>query len=472
MRVLKFGGASLAQADEVDTSCRAIAASAAEAPTVVVVSAAKGITDLLVRAPDAAVEGSGEVEQVLAELDARHRDVAEALVDDAERRGELLAFLEERGARLASVLRSIEVLGEVTPRSRDYVAAYGERLSSRMVAAVLASRGLDAVAVDGEDVLATDGAFTRGFPDLAGTRARCRTVLGPMLEAGKTPVVMGFVGAGPDGRPCTLGRGGTDLSASLIGASLGAAEVRFMKEVDGIMSADPRVVPAAQRLADLSYEEVAELSFFGAKVLHPVAIHPLREAGIPAIIRNVFDLARPGTRVGPARRPEDADEPPQGAGVKALTSIPEVAVVTVSGGGMQGVPGVAGRVFAATARAEVNVLMISQGSSEQAISFVVPTRDRAAALASLEAEFELELMKGRIQRIVCEDDMGVVAAVGDGMRGTPGIAGRIFSALGARKLNVHLIAQGSSERNISLVVPADQVAEATRVLHQACVEDA
>jgi aspartate kinase len=231
-----------------------------------------------------------------------------------------------------------------------------------------------------------------------------------------------------------------------------------MKEVDGIMSADPRRVPSARRLEVLTYEEVAELSYFGAKVLHPVAIHPLRERRIPATIRDVRDPEAQGTRVVASAESE-------AVGAKALTAIDDVGLLTVAGGGLQGVPGVAGRVFTALATAGVNVLLISQGSSEQSISLVVPHDQADAAASALQAEFELERLKGRVDDI--RTGVAIVAVVGDGMRGMPGVAGRTFSALGEAGVNVVLIAQGSSERNISFLVARDDLGPALQTLHDA-----
>jgi aspartate kinase len=269
---------------------------------------------------------------------------------------------------------------------------------------------------------------------------------------------MGFVGASTEGITTTLGRGGTDLSASVLAQVLDAEGVHYLKEVDGIMSADPRLVPTAQRIDRLSYEEVAELSYFGAKVLHPVAVHPLREAGIPASIRDVHDFSSPGTLVGPAEADHDQ-------GAKAITTIPDVCVVTVEGGGMQGIPGMAGRVFHATSREGVNVLMISQASSEQNISLVVPGVDGPRTRDLLEAEFELELLKGRVEGVGTLPRMAILSLVGDGMHGGPGIAGKLFSALGDGGINIALICQGSSERNVSFLVCHSQVQEALRRIH-------
>lgn len=460
MLVLKFGGAALADAAKIQAAAACVAAWK-EARPVVVVSAAKGVTDQLLAAHAAAASGD-EAAAVEARrvLEVLHRRALEGLVPAGPARDEVRGYLDARLGELEGTLRALAVLGEATDRSRAYVAAMGERLSSRLVAAALRQAGLGAEAVDGEEVVVTEGAYAAAYADEAATYRRIAMHLRPLLEAGRVPVVMGFVGADARGVTTTLGRGGTDLTASLVAAGLGAAEVRYMKEVDGIMTADPRRVPDARRLEVLTYEEVAELSYFGAKVLHPVAIHPLRQRGIPATIRDVRDPEATGTRVVAAAEGE-------AVGAKALTAIDDVGLLTVAGGGLQGVPGVAGRVFTALARADVNVLLISQGSSEQSISLVVPHEQAAAAAEALQAEFELERLKGRVDDVAPRTGVAVVAVVGDGMRGMPGVAGRIFSALGGAGVNVVLIAQGSSERNISFLVSRDELASALQALHDA-----
>ncbi len=460
MLVLKFGGAALADAANVANACDYVARCRDLRP-VVVVSAVKGVTDALLAGQQESVSGETAAGgRVARDLSALHLGMVRELVPEGPGRDGFETFLEGAARELEALLHSMAVLREATQRSRDWVASFGERLSARLVAAALAGRGVPAEPVDGEAVIVTDAAFGNAYPQLEATRERCRARLPPLVDDGIVPVVMGFVGATPEGLTTTLGRGGTDFSASLIAEAVGAREVRFLKEVDGIMSADPRVVPGARRLDVLTYDEVAELSFFGAKVLHPIAIHPLRESRIPATIRNVYRFDAPGTRVVP--RGEGV-----GQGAKALTAVRDVGVVTLEGGGMQGVAGMAGRVFGALARSGVNVLMISQASSEQNISLVVSGTDRPRAGEVLRAEFELELLKGRIEGVKDQGGLAVVSVVGDGMQGVPGIAGRTFSVLGDRGINVILIAQGSSERNISFVVGSGDVDAALRSIHDA-----
>jgi aspartate kinase len=291
------------------------------------------------------------------------------------------------------------------------------------------------------------------------TRARVTSRLVPLLEAGTIPVVTGFIGATAEGVTTTLGRGGSDFSAAVLGVCLDADEVWIWTDVDGVMTADPRIVEDACLVPELSYNEVGELAYFGAKVLHPRTIRPVVECGIPLWVKNTFHPACPGTRiVGTA-------ENRQGT-VKAVTAIQGLSMVTVEGRGMMGVPGIAARTFAAVAGQGASVLMISQASSEQSICFLIPEEMAPPVIQAVEDEMSLELARRDVDRVWSLDGVVIVTAVGAGMRGTPGIAARIFGALGRGDINVIAIAQGSSECSISLVVEAEAAADAIRKIHK------
>ena len=294
---------------------------------------------------------------------------------------------------------------------------------------------------------------------MAATRVATRGRLLPLLEAGVMPVVTGFVAATPDGVPTVLGRGGSDYSAAILGAALDAAEIQIWTDVDGVLTADPRIVKDARPLPELTYSEAAELAYFGAKVLHPKTMLPAVDLGIPISVRNTFNPTFPGTRI--------VAQSGNGGTVKALTVIRGLALITVAGRGMMGVPGIAARTFAAVASQEANVLMISQASSEQSICFVVSEADTARVAAGLEATFATELHRRLIDRVTVESQVVIVAVVGEGMRGTPGIAAKLFGALGEREVNVIAVAQGSSEANISLVLAAADADAAVRYIHSA-----
>jgi aspartate kinase len=358
---------------------------------------------------------------------------------------------------IANLLSSIAVLGELTPRALDLISGQGERWNARLIAAALRSAGVSSEAVDASDIVVTDEQFGDAAPILNETRARSQARIGALLKSGSTPVVTGFIGATRAGIPTTLGRGGSDYSCALLGTVLDADEVWFWKEVDGVMSANPTVVPEARTLTSLSYVEMAELSYYGANVLHPKTVYPAVQRNIPIRIRNTFNPAHPGTLI--------SGNAMQGT-AKAVTAIKHISLITVGGPGMQGLTGVAARIFSAVARAGVNTLLITQASSEQNVCLAVPQQQAVAAVAELRHELEKDVSHHNVDHIGVLDSVGIVAVVGSGMRGMPGIAGRVFGALGEAGINVIAIAQGSTEYNISLVVAHEDSDEAVRIIHR------
>jgi bifunctional aspartokinase / homoserine dehydrogenase 1 len=339
------------------------------------------------------------------------------------------------------------------------VSGLGERLLAPLLAAALRASGQAAHFVDAGDCIVTDDNHASGSPDMDATRRSTRAQLLPLLENGVVPVVTGFVAATRDGVPTVLGRGGSDYSAAILGACVGADEIQIWTDVDGVLTADPRIVGEARSVPELTYSEAAELAYFGAKVLHPKTMLPAIDLGIPISVRNTFNPAFPGTRI--------VAKAHNGGSVKALTVIRGLALLTVAGRGMMGVPGIAARTFSAVAARGANVLMISQASSEQSICFVVPETDAAAVGAALEQSFAEEIRRRFIDRVSVEGGIVIVAVVGEGMRGTPGIAARLFGALGEQRLNVIAVAQGSSEANISLVLDAADADAGVRYIHEA-----
>jgi aspartate kinase len=314
-------------------------------------------------------------------------------------------------------------------------------------------------------VIVTDAAHQSASPDMDATQARAEAVIEPLLAAGTVPVITGFIGATPAGVVTTLGRGGSDFSAAIFGVVLRAGEVWIWTDVDGVMTADPRVARQARTLASLTFREISELAFYGAKVLHPKTIRPVIERQIGLWVKNTFNPDCPGTRVVP-------DNGPVAGSVKAVTAFKGQCILTLEGRGMIGIPGIAARTFGAVARTGTSVAMISQASSEQSICFVVPCHSAGAVLRALEGEFSQELARRDIDSITSSAETAVVTVVGAGMRHTPGLAGRIFTALGQAGVNVIAIAQGSSECSISLVVLAAEADNAVRAVHGLIVSEA
>jgi aspartate kinase len=351
------------------------------------------------------------------------------------------------------------VLGEASPRGIDAVGSLGERMSARILASLLNERQIKAEAVDSTRLIVTDARFMSANPDEEATRENTRTVLLPLIEKGITPVITGFLGATPDGVVTTLGRGGSDWSAALLAAALPAGEVWIWTDVNGVMTADPRLVTDATTIDHLSYQEVSELAYFGAKVLHPKTIRPVIENDIPLRVCNTFEPETEGTWII-----SDTTSITEGV-IKAVTAISDMSLITVKGTGMLGVPGVAARTFDAVAKTGTSVPLISQASSEQSICFTVPIESANKVRSALEKAFSGEIQRRDIDGITISPAVGIVSVVGSGMRYTPGVAGRVFTALGKAGLNVIAIAQGSSEVSISLVVSQESLKDAVRTLH-------
>jgi aspartokinase/homoserine dehydrogenase 1 len=458
--VHKFGGASLADSAAVRHAVEIVRRHRQE-PTVVVVSAMAGTTDALLEVAQQA--GTGEsrtVASLIARLRSRHAEVARSLLSSGKARAAVLLYITELFEELEALAQGLRLLRELTPRTTDYLVSRGERLSARLVSAALEAGGTRARFVDALDLIHTDAHFGQAAPDYARTDRAVQRVLQPLLAKGIVPVVPGFIGATPDGEVATLGRGGSDLTATLLARGLGAARVSLWKDVPGLLTADPRVVPDARVIPELHVREAAELAYYGAKVLHPRALIPVAGRRIPVFVRPFADDTSPGTevseRVSAGRNP-----------VKALTAAGGQALLTVAGNGMLGVPGIAARTFAALHGRRISVSLISQASSEHSICFSVPEPLAEDARTALEREFRGEIARAEIDGVEVSPAMATIAVVGLGMHGTPGIAASVFSALAAGGINVVAIAQGSSELNISVVVDARQMGEAQRRIHAA-----
>jgi len=454
--VFKFGGTSVASPPAIEAVARIVGAETGE--RVVVVSATAGTTDALVKAAEQATGGDASgAQQTIERLSEQHRNLIADLV--GVNGASALTEIVDLTDRTIALLRSVALLRECSTRSLDSILSYGERVSAPIVAAVLNAKGIAAEALSAEGLVVTDDAFGHANPLLEITRDRIESQLVPRIRYGTVPVITGFVGSTVDGVTTTLGRGGSDYSAAVLAAALGAAECRIYTDVSGVMSADPRIVPDARPLPAISYAEAAELSYFGAKVIHPRTVLPAVEAGIPVRILNTFAPDDPGTTI-------TASTPRDHTVVKATTSLAGLGLVTVQGAGMSGVPGFAARVFDTTAAEKISVLMISQASSENSICLVVPSDSIKRLETALRKMFSQELARHDVEKVAIEAPVAIVSAVGEGMRGTPGVAARLFGALGRAKVNVIAIAQGSSELNISLVVSEKDRENAVRAIHQ------
>lgn len=469
--VMKFGGTSVGSPQAMAGAIQIVREARAGWPRVVVVtSALSGVTNLLLDSAANAVRGDiQQLPDAEKKLLASHEKIALALVPEDARREAMLKEIAGLVHSFVELCQAIAVLGKSTPRALDAVASLGERMSVRLLSAAIESAGVPAKYVEASQLIVTDERFQSAHPDFELTTSATRRILLPLLEDGLVPVVTGFTGATRSGVVTTLGRGGSDYSAGILGAVLPADDVWIWTDVDGVMTADPRIVPEAQTLPQISYGEIAELAYFGAKVLHPKTIRPVVEAGIGLRICNTFNPQHPGTRLV-ANLKNGSTKPQRGEKiVKAVTAIRRQRLVTIEGRGMLGVPGVAARTFAAVASTGTSVPLITQASSEQSICFSVPGESAQAVLEALEKVFAAEIAQRDIDRVWAGEEVAIITVVGHGTRNTPGVAGEIFTKLGEAEINVLAIAHGSSDVSISMVVNSVEAEKAVKALHELIV---
>src|SRR5579862_6054498 len=456
--VMKFGGTSMGSAERIRVAAGLSAEQSARRPVVVVVSAMSKVTDLLLDSlRKAESDDQAGLDANLEKLTARHVECCRGLLPK-HRHQEALEGVHGLIAEFARIARGMMLLGERPPRSVDEAVSVGERLSAFLMARHLEIEGTAAVAVNAAEVIATDAVFGNATPLMDATRERAAGVLRPMLDKKIMPVVTGFNGSTLDNRPTTLGRGGSDFSASILAAVLDAAELWIWTDVDGIMSGDPRLVTDARVLPEITYAEAAELAYNGAKVLHPRTLAPLAERGIPVWSKNSFAPEKPGTRILPTVE--------AGHGPHAVTSMTDVALVSMEPASVA-VSGtkLMARALDALAQANVEILAFTSSSYRQSFCFLVRQSELDRALELLEEDLALELVHGYLKPIEVDADVGLLAVVGEGMRGTPGLAGRIFTAISKHDINIIAIAQGSSELTIAIVVRRSGLEQAVRAIH-------
>ncbi|MFZ5879547.1 MAG: aspartate kinase [Chloroflexota bacterium] len=467
--VMKYGGTSVGVG--MPNAVQIVKDTRAEWGRVVVVtSAISGATDRLLNSATHAAQGDLTIlRSASAWLRQSHADLADKLVADPARRAQVNTEIGALIDSFVELCRAIGVLGEASPRALDAVASLGERMSVRLLSAAIESAGVPSKYVEATELILTNDRFQHAHPDFAQTTERTRRVLNPLLDQGLVPVVTGFIGATEKGAITTLGRGGSDYSAAILGAALPADDVWIWTDVDGVMTADPRLVPDARTLGEVTYSEVAELAYYGAKVLHPKTIRPVVDAGIGLRICNTFNPSHPGTRLV-ANNGNGHRAAHSGDVVRAVTAIRQQRLVTIEGRGMLGVPGVAARTFGAVASTGTSVPLITQASSEQSICFAVPFDMAGSIVGALENVFAEELEDGDIDRVWMTDEVAILTVVGAGMRHTPGVSGHVFNQLGVHSVNVLAIAQGSSEVSISIVIDSADTERAVKALHEMIVK--
>jgi len=457
---MKFGGSALADPQAILNAVGIINEYHSKRHQLVAVTSAfPKVTDELIAITEKAVEADSEMVNMFVEKQFElHSTTARNCIHNPDILQEVLVELGETMKELGGILRSVSRLRELTPRSKDFLLSFGESLSTPIICGTVRDAGLTAEWFTGGGAgIVTDENFGEATPLMDVTIRHVKAKLEPVLEAGKLPIVGGYAASSPHGTTTTLGRGGSDYTATLIGSALDADEIILWKDVEGLMTADPTIEPNAKLLRKVSYAEASEMAYFGAKAIHPRALEPAMESNIPIRIRSSSNLACEGTLI-------TGDTPERKENiVKAVTLVDRVAMISVTGSGMAGLPGVAAKVFSILGNSGVNILMISQSSSEAGISFVTPRDKLHRATNAL----ELGIVGTKlVKAIASENDICVVSAVGAGMKGAPGVAARVFKAVSSKGVNVRMIAQGSSELNISFVVGEEDGPKAVRALHE------
>jgi aspartokinase/homoserine dehydrogenase 1 len=455
MKILKFGGTSVGSVQSIQTLLNILEGELKnKQKPIVVLSAMSGVTNLLVSMAEGAAEGKDFTAQ-LAELEKRHFDVIKSLLD-IQNQNPAFTRLKILFNQLEDLLQGILTLRELTPKTRDMVLGFGERCSTFMIGKIAAQHFPGAISVDASAFIKTDSSFGQAKVNMELTDLLVRGFY--QENSDKLIFVTGFISANESGQITTLGRGGSDYTAAILGAALNAEEIQIWTDVNGMMTADPRMVKKAFSLPELTYTEAMELSYFGAKVIYPPTMIPAFMKKIPIVIKNTFDVDFEGTVIR-------HDCQPSNLPIKGISSINNISILNLEGSGMVGKSGFSGRLFSLLAREQINVILITQSSSEHSITFAVQPGDTEKARDLIEQEFELELVAKKLEHVVIEQNLAIIAIVGENMKQTPGVSGKLFHALGRNGINVRAIAQGSSEYNISVIISANDLAKALNAVH-------
>jgi len=457
MQVLKFGGTSVANADNINKVVAILQKIIQRDKTVVVVSAFGGVTDSLLKAGALAAIADESYKDLLSTIERRHIDAVKVLVPVAKQ-SSILSWVKQRCNEIEDICNGVFLLGELSDRTRDRIVSFGELISSQIVAARLKAAGTDAVWKDARELIITDSNHGYAAVDFAITDENIRSYFASAAE--NLFALPGFVASNQAGLTTTLGRGGSDYTAAILASALDAKVLEIWTDVSGMMTADPRLVPHAKVLPRISYQEAMELSHFGAKVIYPPTIQPVMSKSIPVWIKNTFDPEAHGTVI------ENEVAKRNGNNIRGITSINKIALLSLEGPGMVGVPGFSKRLFEALAAEQINVILITQGSSEHSICVGIDETTLADAKAAVDKAFAWEIETGKVDPLVVEPGLSIVALVGDNMKSHPGVSGKMFGAIGRNGVNIRAIAQGSSERNISAVIAAVDVKKAINVLHE------
>ena len=464
MKILKFGGSSVATAERIQGVVEILKSYKKKRRKFAVVVSAlgrmtgvTGTTDLIIEMTELAQKGDERYLDLLKEFKSRHKVAARTLLQDKKRLSVVESDLKGSFKEMANLLKGVFLVKDVSKRTMDYLLSFGERNSAYLLANALTENGLKAEYLDARKVVTTNDDFGAAKVDFENTTKNIKNYF---KKKTAVQVITGFIGATDEGITTTLGRGGSDYTCAIFAAALDAKEIEIWTDVDGVMTADPRKVPAAFSIDKMTYSEAMEMTHFGAKVIHPPTIQPALHKKIPIRIKNTFNPDFPGTLVGEESSTDDSP-------IKGVTSVSQVALITLQGSGMIGVKGTAARLFNALAAKEINIILITQGSSEYSITFAIAPSDARRAVSAIKTEFKYEIQERLIETPKAETKLSAIAIIGENMRSRPGISGEVFHALGVNGVNIVAIAQGSSEFNISAIVSKEDEVKALNAVHEA-----
>ena len=456
MQVLKFGGTSVANADNINKVLTVVKEKIKKDRTIVVVSALGGVTDLLLGAAALAAAGDEGYKDKLAVIEQRHLEAVKQLIP-VTHQSQLLSLVKKSCNEIEDICNGIYLLRELTPRSKDRIGSYGEWLSSQIIAAAFKTEVPDSAWVDARELIITNSNYTAAEVDFKKTSIKINDYF--IATPVSLFIVPGFIASDAEGITTTLGRGGSDFTAAVVAVALNASLLEIWTDVSGMMTADPRLTANAKIIPHISYQEAMELSHFGAKVIYPPTIQPVMSKGIPVWIKNTFAPADEGTLI-------EAVSTKNGNIVRGISSINNISLISLEGSGMIGIPGFSKRLFEALSNEKINVILITQSSSEHSICVAIDTASAQKAKQAVDAAFSNEITLQKVEPLKIETDLSIAALVGENMKSHPGISGRMFSAMGRNGVNIRAIAQGSSEKNISAVIATKDVKKAINVLHE------
>jgi aspartokinase/homoserine dehydrogenase 1 len=456
MQVLKFGGSSVANADNINKVAEIVARAVKTDRTVVVVSALGGITDMLLQSGELAAAGNELYKEKLQLMEQRHLEAVKSLLPLTQQ-SSVLSHVKKRCNEIEDICNGVFLLGELSNRTKDKIVSYGELLSSQIISARLASMGIENVWKDARELITTDSQFSHASVDFNTTNKKISECIGASKE--NLFIIPGFISSDAAGTTTTLGRGGSDYTAAIIAAAIPVKVVEIWTDVSGMMTADPRLVTNAKVIPNISYQEAMELSHFGAKVIYPPTIQPVMTKGIPVWIKNTFAPGDAGTLI-------EKGATKNGNSVRGISSISRISLLSLEGSGMVGIPGFSKRLFEALSNEKINVILITQSSSEHSICVGIDETNTSKAKQAVDAAFDHEIKTGKVDPLSVEKELAIIALVGDSMKSHPGISGKMFGSLGRNGVNVRAIAQGSSERNISAVIAVSDVKKAINILHE------